>query len=275
MPNLRIVTDNATERATIAALTTAASYPVANLTSDRKSKVHRSTAGTTQTYTLTWTAAEVVGCVAMPFCNLSPTATIRVRLYASDGTTVIYDSGVAWASQVASVKLRGWTAAQAASAYAYGGGSCTRLWFTPVNNVFKAVIDITDTANLQGYIESAFLVVGDYWSPTYNAAYGASVEITDSAEHVGMDSGDLITEQGTIGKILKFSLEDMPPADRKVLFAKLLSSKAYPVFLSIFPGSTDLELERDHTIYGKRTNSIAFSITHLNGYTMPLEIKQV
>ena len=65
MPNLRLIHDNAADRATsIAASTTSGALVAAYLQNDFKGQVHRST-GTSVTYTLTWTAGETVGAVAL------------------------------------------------------------------------------------------------------------------------------------------------------------------------------------------------------------------
>ena len=55
MSNLRLIYDNATDRATsISASTTSGALVAANLQNDFKGQVHRST-GTSVSYTLTWT----------------------------------------------------------------------------------------------------------------------------------------------------------------------------------------------------------------------------
>ena len=77
---IRILNNNAADRATLSASTTAGSLVVANLKTDYKSDVYRST-GTTATITATWTSNETIGVVVLPFCNLTATATIRVKLY--------------------------------------------------------------------------------------------------------------------------------------------------------------------------------------------------
>ena len=61
MPNLRLIHDNAADRATsLAASTTSGALVAAYMQNDFKGQVHRST-GTSVSYTLTWTAGETVG----------------------------------------------------------------------------------------------------------------------------------------------------------------------------------------------------------------------
>jgi len=273
MPNLRIVSDNAVGRAaSLVASTTAGGLVAANLTRDVKSSVHRAT-GTSVTYTVTWTAAEPIGCVALPFCNLSPTATMRVRAYASNGTTVLYDSGAGLACPAPASRPLGFTAAQAASAYAYGGGACARRWFNQVS-AFKLVIDIVDTANLQGYIEAACLVAGPVWSPKYNAS-ATSVSVIDRTEISRSAAGDQLVDPGTMSRKVPVDLSKMSPADRAKFLDLLRNSRAYPVLLSVFPEHADLELERDHMLYGRRTKDSDIAYQFSSVYSTTFEIEEI
>lgn len=250
MSNTRIVSDNAADRATPAASSEAAGFAAANLLTDKKSEVWRATAASA-TLTLTWNAGETVACVILPFCNFSPTATIRVRGYSdAAGTNLLFDTGAAQACPAPAASLRGWTTAQAASAYAYGGGVCARVWFAQAT-VQHLVIDLADAANLQGYLEAARLVCGPYWSPQYNPSATSDTWV-DLSAHYRTGAGDLMTDAGPVFKSVPIQLDLMPADDRAKLAGILRNSRAYPIFLSVFPESSDLELERDHSVYGKR-----------------------
>lgn len=451
MPNLRIIADNAADRATLTASSTAGALVVSNLQTDKKSDVWRA-GGTTARLTLAWAVAEAIAGIALPFCNLSPTDTMRVRVtnepsvtnlftyseqfdnaawtkarcvvtadntVAPDGTTsaellqgdgtgtsyayqqktltagasypvscfvkagtftgtfqihdftdggtvqvnlatlavtalgnfsspkllalpngwyrlsaVIvptttgahniglfnvtttgnvyvwgamlqsgagtltsyypsgsaagvrplgyidswqsydYDSGNVLACPAPAVKLRGWTAAQAASAYAYGGGACARHWMpTPVQAVGLA-IDISAPNNLQGYIEAARLVAGPYWSPTRNASSASDTNV-DGTTHYRTDAGDLMSRASTIHKRVPIELEYMPAADRATLADILRGSRAYPIFLSVFPGHSDLALERDYTVYGKRMSDSEVAVQAAIRYGTKIEVESI
>ena len=86
MRNLRVIYDNAVDRATLAATPVVASLGSANLKSDDKFKVCRGT-GTRMEITALWPAAETIAGIALPFTNLSPTSTIRVRTTNEPSTT--------------------------------------------------------------------------------------------------------------------------------------------------------------------------------------------
>lgn len=273
MNNIRIVSDNAASRATLAASSTAGVLAATNLQVDDKSTVWRAS-GTTATLTLTWSASETVGCVALPFCNLSPTATMRVRGYSdSAGATQVFDTAAQLACPAPAVQLRGWTAAQAASAYAYGGGAIACAWFAPAS-VRRIVVDLVDANNLQGYIEAACLVAGPYWSPKYNAS-GASLTNVDTTEFYRNAAGGQEADAGYTYRKVPVNLELMPPADRSAFVNILRNSRAYPVLLSIYPGAADLAIERDHMIYGRRTKDSEVAIQYAMAYSTTIEVEEI
>jgi hypothetical protein len=272
MSNLRIVSDNAAERATLTASTTAGALVATNLQTATKSDVWRAT-GTSATLTLTWSAAELASCVAL-LGNFSPTATIRVRGYSdSAGTTLVLDTGAQLACPAPAMRLRGWSAAQAASAYAFGGGAYGRIWFAQTS-VQRLVIDLVDTNNLQGYVEAAWAVVGPYWSPVYNAS-AASLEPVDTTELYRTDAGDPGASAGYIFRRVPINLSAMPSADRATFVGLLRNSRAYPILVSVFPESADLALERDNMIYGHRSKDSSVAIQYAAAYSTTIEIEEV
>jgi hypothetical protein len=438
MPNLRVIHDNAIDRATLSSLYTAVNFGVTNLQSQRKSDVWRAVAGTFASVRAVWAAAEPIQAVALPFCNLSPTATLRVRTTneiavtnllpfssqfdhvnwgtrwggsatvtandatytAPDGTVTVdkvvvssgnsgvgyavaltagltytfscwvassgsvsigfgtsnvavpssastiaasatlqrisrtftpgssgtywvgvaaapqtfyiwgaqlelgasasshyptsgaqatrptgyidtwqtysYDSGAVLACPAPAVSLRGFTAAQAASAYAFGGGACARHWIPASQQATGLAIDITDTNNLVGYIEVSQLVAGLYWEPAINFDYGASATPVDSTKNARNDAGDLISDAGTISRRISLPLSKLAPADRATLWSILRSSGLrYPIFVSMFPGHTDLALERDHQVYGKLVQLPAMALPYFNIASATVEVESI
>lgn len=278
MPNLRIVSDNALERAaTLTASSTAGALVAQNLVNWKKSSVHRAAGATptSVTYTVTWAAAEPISCVAFPFCNLSPTATMRVRAYASNGITVLYDSGVAAVPACPSPALRprSFTAAQAASAYAYGGGAYARHWFAQVS-AFKLVVDIFDPNNLQGYIEAACMVVGPYWSPKYNAAV-APLTPLDSSQNMVTGGGDTTGEPGFISKEITVDLGYMEESDRASVMNMARNSSVYPLLVSLHPGHPDPVKERDYMVYATRSKNSALALRYAAAYTTSITFREV
>lgn len=277
MGSLRIVADNAVERCTIAASTTSGLLAASNLQVDDKSTVWRAT-GTSATLTGTTTVTEFASCFALLFSNMSPTATIRVRLYSDTaGTTLVLDTNTLqpgalacpWPARVP----RGWTAAQAASAYFNGGGAHGIIYFASTG-FKKYVVDLVDTNNVQGYIEAARALIGTWWAPANNAS-AAPLEIIDTTTTYRNGAGGQMADAGTIYDKLSIDLDNMPAADRVTIVGMLTNSRAYPILLDMFPDSTDLALRRDNLIYGRRAADSNVAIQYAVAYGTSLAVEEI
>jgi hypothetical protein len=273
--SLRVVYDNAADRATITASTTAGSLVPANMQTDYKSEVWRAT-GVTATLTITWTTGELVGMVAFPFSNLTATASLRVRGYgnATDTTPLIDVTGMAAAGADFTSFYWG-VDPLGANAYSYGGGAYGSLWF-PINTYQKIVIDITDSPQ-SGYIECSRLVCGRYWTPTYTAEAGATISIIDNSKQERTDAGDLRVDRGTVHKVLNFDLNFLTQLDRNSLWNILRGNGLFKsVYVSLIPESTDDTIgEQIFQVYGKLSKSASIKYQLLNQFSTQLEIEEI
>ena len=256
MPNLRIIHDNAADRATVTASSTAGTLAAENMLTDIKGDFHRS-GDTSVIYTLSWSDFETVAGIALPACNLTPDATIRVRGYdAATGGALVADSGEKFACPGPPLGLWDWAMPLNSNAFAYGGAAKTAAWFDDHYAVKRIEIELNDPDNAAGYIDCARIVAGAYWSPAYNPLYGATTGLEDNSKNSRNDAGDLITDRGAINDAMRFDLAYMPPADRARMNQIMRGSgTARPVFISLMPDSTDALLEQDSMIYGKRQNA--------------------
>ncbi|MDN4061666.1 hypothetical protein QPK31_25945 [Massilia sp. YIM B02769] len=204
--------------------------------------------------------------------SVAATPGVRPDGYMDNWQGAGYDSGWVLACPAPAVKLRGFTAAQASSAYAYGGGACARHWLPAAVMARTLSVEIDDPANLQGYVEAACLVIGTVWSPQYNAS-GASVSVVDRTEISRSAAGDQLADPGTISRKVPVDLRKMSPADRAKFLALVRNSRAYPVLLSVFPEHSDLSLERDHMLYGRRTkdSDVAYQFSAVYSTTIDIE----
>lgn len=266
---LRIVSDNAISRASLAASSTAGVLTVANLQRDIKSSVWRAQ-GTSATITAEWPQAERIGCWGFGFCDFSPTATIRIRGYVGD--SVVMDTGMVLACPAPAVKLRGWSAAQAACAYAYGGGSRVFICFNEVD-VTRLVVDIVDANNAAGYLEASCAVAAPVWTPQYNAV--ASLTVVDTTETYRTDAGNQGADAGVIFRRLSLDLSNMPPEDRSRFVNLVRQSRAYPILVSPFQGWGDTALESDYTVYGRRTGDSDVASEYVFLYSSKLELEEI
>lgn len=284
MNNLRIIHDNAADRASLTASSQAASLGPANLQQDRKSGVLRST-GTTQRIAAAWSAQEVIACVALVHTNLTSTARMRVRGYAQAGDSApVLDTG--WTMPCPEAPLGtypfgelplGWNAYKWGGVNTWGRGSGSTLvsWFAPVL-VRQLVIDVTGIDTPEGYIEMSRLVAGNYWAPQSNASYGASLQVQDTSEAYRTSAGAAKAAIGTTSDKLSISLEHMTSPDRARLMRILREcGPIRPLLFSLFPESSDPVLEQDHMIYGRVANLSAVSTPYHENYSAPLEIEGI
>jgi hypothetical protein len=275
MPNLRVVYDNAADRATITASTTAGTLVPANLKTDYKSEVWRST-GLSATLTVDFPSAELIGMVAFAFCSLSAASTIRVRGYATPSSPTPLIDHTGFACYGTDFDRISWGMEPlGANAYSYGGASYGVLWLPAVHACGRLVIDIADV-NPLGYIEASRLVCGTYWSPEYNAETGATIGLVDNSRNERTDAGDLRTDRGTVHKTLSFDLNFMTELDRNALYNILRGNGMFkPVYISLIPESTDNVGEQVFQIYGKmaRTSTIKYQFAHM--YSTQLNIEEL
>jgi hypothetical protein len=148
------------------------------------------------------------------------------------------------------------------------------MWLPAAVQAYGMVVDIVDTNNLQGYVEAARLVAGPYWSPTYNAS-DASMTVVDTTELYRTDAGDQGANAGYTFRRVPINLSAMPAADRAAVVNILRNSRAYPILLSVFPGASDLALERDNMVYGRRSKDSDVAIQYAAAYSTPIEVEEI
>ncbi|NBV18721.1 hypothetical protein [Janthinobacterium sp.] len=283
MPNLRIIHDNAADRAVLAASSQAGTLGPANLQRDSKTAVLRAT-GTVQTITATWPTQEAIACVALIFTNLTSSARMRVRGYATPDGELVLDTGSIFPCPAAihgsfpwGVLPLGWNAYKSGgvNTWARGGGADGVTWFAPVR-VRQLVIDVSAPQSPDGYLEISRLVAGHYWSPECNAEYGAQLQMQDSSEDYRTAAGDLKTAMGTSSDKLSIQLAHLTPLDR-ARFMRILreSGKGRAMLFSLFPENPDPLLEQDHMLYGKASNLDAVAMPYYDTYSAPLQIEGI
>lgn len=272
---LRIVYDNAADLSSISASTTAGSLVASNLLTDMKSEVWRST-GTSATLTLTWTSSKQIGMVALPFCNLTSTATFRVKVFTevADASPAL-DTAAQQCCRQSSTPLAGWSGVAASvNSYSYGGANYAVLWFTPTIGK-KVTIDIVDSSNPAGYIEASRIVVGNYFTPEVDAELNVDWSLDENTQNTRSEGSDLRSDIGTRSQMLKFNLSNMSPADRFTMSSILRGNgKSVPMFVSLFPSDTDASKEQAYQIYGKITGAISINHSNWNLFGCPVEISE-
>ena len=284
MTNLRIIHDNAADRAVLTASSQVGALGPANLQRDAKSAVLRAV-GTAQIITATWPTQESIACVALILTNMTSSARMRVRGYAQPGDTVpVLDTGSIFPCPAAvhgtypwGVLPLGWNAYKSggANTWARGGGADGVAWFAPVR-VRKLVIEVSAPQSPEGYLEISRLVVGNYWSPEHNAEYGAQLQLQDASEDYRTSAGDLKTQIRPTSDKLSINLAHLTPTDR-ARFMRILreNGKGKAMLFSLFPENPDPLLEQDHMLYGKASNIDAVATPYFETYSAPLQIEGI
>lgn len=277
MANLRILYNNLADTATITASTSAASFPTTNMQADIKGITWRSTSTVSNTITINWAANQTIGVLAMPFTNLTNTATINTTFWSGqNGTgTSLYTTGTITAVPY---NLVTWgTVATGVNAYSYGGGSAVRV-YTPsiLTTVQSITITLVDGSNAQGYMEVSRIICGTYWSPTYNTEFGLTIDYVDQSTQSRSQAGNIITDIGPIHKVLNFTLSYLQKADRNMLLQIMkLNGMRNALFISLFPSDADIEKEFTYQIYGKLSSNATISHPMYSQYASSITIEEV
>lgn len=272
---MRIVYNNVADKSVVTASSTAGALATSNMQTSRKSETWRSTAPTA-TLTLTFAEAEFVGCIVTPFCNLTSSATFRVRTYTeTSDVTPIVDSGVVYACASTPLGMWDWgNIPLGVNSYSYGGANYGRAWFD-TQPVKKVVIDIDDSTNPSGYIEMSRIVAGTYFTPERDAEIGASWEISETSTSERNGATDLITDIGGKNKKITFSLEHMTATDRNSITNILKGNgMSSPIFISLFPENDDSNTEQLFQVWGKLSQQTAVGISYWKTYNTTITIEE-
>jgi len=267
MANLRILYDNVFNSAVTTASSTSTNTSVSNLYLTKKSAIWRSTANTA-TLTMDWPSAVSLSCIILPFTNLTPSSTLRVRMYGASNNLLRDISNITGVTDT--------LATGGVSSFSFGGGSYAVAWFTRTTTVRKLILDIVDTNNPTGAIEISSVLAGEYWSPTYNTGFGITVGYEDTSVQERTESGDLLTETNYIYKTLSFDLEYMNNTDRDIMLSIIRRiGKRGSVFVSIFPEDTEAGKEAIYQIYGKFKDLATITHPIFSMYATSVSIEEI
>jgi hypothetical protein len=257
MANLRIIYNNVADSAIITASTTA-SGSAANMQNEQKTSAHRSSSTSTVTYTLTWSTAQNINCVALPATNLVDGDLITVKLYETStgdaaGPIAQVIDQPACAGRVMLLQ-KGNTTSTSAD-FAYGGATKTSIWFTQTYQAKALQITLT-RSSLSQQIDCARIICGQYWETSRQVTKGIDVGTEDQSEVITTRSGNTYVDRKTISDTLSFNLDYINDVDRKT-FLQLLRSwgKTGLIYVCVFPDNTNKEYTQAYSIYGRLQNT--------------------
>lgn len=271
MNSLRIISDNAADRAALSIPGTVPGLGAANLLTDIKGQVCRVLGGVVS-MTATWPRLETVGAVVIPASNLGPSSTIRVRAYADEaGTELLQDTGERWAAPGPILANEDFTQPLNVNSFAFGIPPITAVYLARHEAVRCLAIDIADPA--AEFIDLSRLVAGRYFEPRYNPEYGQSDGIIDMSANSRSASGDIKTDAGPKAKRMSFNLALIANEDRAQVLQILQRGIGKWLFISLLPGHADAEKERDKSIYGKPSSAGAMNWAHYGYHAASFEIE--
>jgi hypothetical protein len=195
MPNLRILSDNAIERATLSAYGTAGDLVVSNLASAQVYPVWRSTLRYTQVMAA-FADAETIGFVGFPFCNLSPTAQLRVRL--SNEAAITNNHIQTEAFDNAAWTKSAVTVATNAAAAPDGAVSADRIIATTTSGAHYVQQSIGVVA-LNGLHTESFFAKRDTGERYLRLQFGTG--FTNSFADFDLDSGDVVATSNCTARV--------------------------------------------------------------------------
>lgn len=272
--NIFFIGKNAIDTASLTASTTASGFDVDNLKINRKSKIHRST-GTSLTLTGTWSTAQTMSGLGLAFTNLDGGSTVQIEVYAETADpSPIYDSGAV--SVDFSYDAPEGFSTIGLTSFSFGGGTYFAHLFDDEYSGKKLVLTISSSTNPDGYIEISRVICGFAFTPTVGASYGAQVGHDDQSTMSLTDSGDVITNRGTIAKSLSLTLSVLEPVDRQALVNMIRTrGLTNPIFASIYNNSTNFEERQGHMIYGMFNGLPTTSMYNLDLHNSSITINEI
>jgi hypothetical protein len=257
MANLRIIYNNVADSATISASTTASGL-AANMQNAQKTSVHRSSSTSTVTYTLTWSTAQNINCVALPATNLVDGDLISVKLYETstgDASGPIAQAIDQPACTGRIMLLQNGNITSTSADFGYGGATKTSIWLTQTYQA-KALEIILTRGSLVQQIDCARIICGQYWETSRQVTKGIDVGTEDQSEVITTRSGNTYVDRKTISDTLSFNLDYINDVDRKT-FLQLLRSwgKGGLVYICVFPNNANTEYTQAYSIYGRLQNT--------------------
>lgn len=278
MSNLRIIYKNlfdGYDTLSMAVGASASGFALTNLLDDKKAKTWRSTNLTSPKIKVTWATAKTISGVALAFTNLIAGSTFRIVLFNDPAAgSQLYDSGAIAVNYGYDAPV-GFNSIGSAS-FAYGGGAHVSAFFTSVSAVRRMEIEFTSAGNPDGYIEISRIIAGAVITTSRDVGEGASIGFIDSTTGQRTSSGNLITDRGTITRVMDFTLQAFDKADKSILNNLFRSvGRSQPFFVSLDQSGSIGEDQLSSQIYGKIDQDLSISYPFYQRYSSSLKIVEL
>lgn len=271
MSQLRLITENAADLATLVVAGAAAGMGAENLLTDIKGQVCRILAGSGQ-ITATWAAPQTVGAVVIPASNLGSSSLIRVKVYSdAAGTALLHDTGDRYAAPGGILAHWDFSQPLNVNQFAFGFAPETAVYLPEHFAARRVEILLSDPSAT--FIDLSRLVIGRVLTTTYNANYGQADGLIDLSVNSRAASGDLKTERGPKAKRLSFSLDSIPLNERSKLRRVLDIGVGRFIWAALAAEDADPEMERDKSIYGKLAQAQTMQWNTYNQHAAAFDIE--
>lgn len=252
MSNVRLLFPNVADDAALSCSPAEiAALPVTNLQDQTRGRVWRSN-GVIAAQHILGDLSGFQNCSALALVrhNLTATGTYRLRLYDQTGQTgtLLYDSGAVTLGGT----ILGW-GAFVWGTDPWGAGSLQDwpvpyfvAWF-PTVRALSFDLELTDTANPDGYLQASRLVLGAYFEPECNADAALEMSWEEQSKQVRTEGGTLRTDEREPYRRFAMILPRLTASERTTLLDRLRrAGLRNDLFLSCAP-EMSADLERDYT----------------------------
>lgn len=243
MQKMRFLVRNVADTASLVVVPAAVSTSLAVTNLQRqteRARTWRSSSTAAQALALLWTADQKVNCCGFTRHNWTTASTLRTRLYpAGSPSAVAYDSTAlpGFSTSGLDTDIDTYTDAD------FRMLRNTMQYFTRLDTVQAAVLDITDAANADGYIEANRLWMGKYFECTYDPPFGgAELQLVDSSMAGRASDGTHVVDKGYKHRKLTLKTEFIPDADLATLLATArYCGKDKELFVDLYPDDTGVK----------------------------------
>nr|MBF0682513.1 hypothetical protein [Pseudomonas sp.] len=249
---MRILYDNAADRATITVTDAAPTMGPEYLQTDDKGEACRILAPA-GTITLAWVDPEAIAAVVLPASNLSASSIIRVQAYLAG--QLVHDTGERDAAP--GPMLANWGFRQRINMNQFGDMPPITAVYLPFVECDR--IDILLEDPHRTYLDISRVVCGSYIEPQYGASYGAAPGILDMTTNSRSAAGSLRSDMGPRANTLTFDLGAIAERDRHLVMDVVRLGIGKNIFISLLPENADPLKEQAYMIYGKQSQSGAMA----------------
>lgn len=256
---IRFVWDNfAGTTSSLTATSTAGSLVAANVQSDEKAAVWRSTGVGAQVLDFQWTSDKSVDSVCGAWTNLSSGATVKIQGYTTIAGVKVFDQTVSPDTSFSSLS-----------------NVTFQNWLSAAYTVRQVKITITDAGNTDGYVQVSRIVIGKRISPVINARQGALVGLVERSKPTRARSGDLRKE--TIGRFRRAQIDlgILEAASRDLMIAMVAQGLGAGVWVSMFPEDATASTIQYHAFWGALVSDTDFVYNQFSAWGAQMTFEEM